>query len=412
MKKLVFSNPGLISILDLTTMGNSSKRGDDSKIGKFDSGLKYALAILYRNHIPIEIYSGLTKYTLSTTVLEDRYSNKVKEVLVINEYQAIDEDGTEFTPTEQYITAFSPELGYNWKLFMAIREIYSNMLDEGGKMTITDDIGDLLEKDYTVISIDINDQIQDILDNWNNYFLPRDIEPIYDDDVKIYPNFNSHLRLYKNGILVHEDLEIKSKYIYDYYEASIDEMRMLNDKETFLTKITNTIRWSNNELFLTDLLTNNPDLEIFELMQEYYHYSDTFVKVVNELYSKGLLQVRATMINELAKNNKAEVGIKLVQTYQPDWGYNSIKVVVEEKELTFDEKIKDLCGKYKLNYPISKATVSNGYKVLPDMYNKTLFVSEDFTKEDLWELIRAEMRISTNDRLGEEPFKIIANFYK
>ena len=55
MKYLAFRNQGQLSVLDLTTMGDSIKREDDSKIGKFDSGLKYALAILYRNNVKFRI---------------------------------------------------------------------------------------------------------------------------------------------------------------------------------------------------------------------------------------------------------------------------------------------------------------------------------------------------------------------
>ena len=54
---ITFQNESILSLIDLTTMGDSSKRGDSSKIGKFDSGLKYAMSILYRHGVNININS-------------------------------------------------------------------------------------------------------------------------------------------------------------------------------------------------------------------------------------------------------------------------------------------------------------------------------------------------------------------
>jgi len=157
MSYLIFKNPGLISVLDLISMGDSDKRDDPEKIGKFDSGLKYALALLYRNGISIQIFSGMSRqYTIGATTLKDEYTNKLKEVLVINE------DKRGVRDVIKYETGLSPQLGYNWELWMAFREIYSNCIDEDGVVSIENNID---PEDGTTIAIRIDDKVQEILDD-------------------------------------------------------------------------------------------------------------------------------------------------------------------------------------------------------------------------------------------------------
>jgi len=217
---IVFQNKGILSLLDLTTMGDSSKRDDISKIGKFDSGLKYALSILYRNGLKVEIYSGNSKYTFSSKVITDEITNKAKELLVIHE------DNAEWIGPKEHVTAFSPQLGFEWKVWMAIRELYSNCLDEGGKVGFTRSTEVKNNSDETIIVVYDNGTLQEIISNWNNYFLSNE-EPIYEgDSIKIHKNTEGFLRLYKNKILIFEDRNVKSKYIYDFSGSSKKESEL------------------------------------------------------------------------------------------------------------------------------------------------------------------------------------------
>lgn len=110
---IVFRNKGTIDPRSITTFGVSSKE-NDSAIGYFGTGLKYAIAILLREGCGIEIRTGgqvLQFGTLEQTVRVD--------------------DFTFITMNGQPL-AFTTELGKNWELWQAIREIWCNCLDEGG----------------------------------------------------------------------------------------------------------------------------------------------------------------------------------------------------------------------------------------------------------------------------------------
>ena len=58
--KVHFITPTRISLINLTTIGDSEKREDDTKIGKFSSGQAYATALLLRDNVGMEIniYGG------------------------------------------------------------------------------------------------------------------------------------------------------------------------------------------------------------------------------------------------------------------------------------------------------------------------------------------------------------------
>ena len=63
MKYLKIVNKGEIYEKAFTLIGASTKRGDDSKIGFFGSGLKYAMAVLLRNEIHFKTGNSTTVYS-------------------------------------------------------------------------------------------------------------------------------------------------------------------------------------------------------------------------------------------------------------------------------------------------------------------------------------------------------------
>ena len=151
MKTIFFKTPTQLSFIDLITMGDSEKRGDNSTTGMFGSGLKYSLALLLRNNVKFEaIVTGNTYiggqdrdyteiFTPYTYVNEDEITGKSKELIGIKverDFESFNsihcEDIFEYEIEENYETGFALQLGFNWELWMALREIYSNMLDEGG----------------------------------------------------------------------------------------------------------------------------------------------------------------------------------------------------------------------------------------------------------------------------------------
>lgn len=116
---IVFENAGEIDPRLITTLGINVKEGP-SAIGFFGTGLKYAIAVLLREGQSISIQTGGTTCTFHVKPQTVR--------------------GKEFdfiTMVQNGILAsqlgFTTELGKNWSLREAYRELHCNCLDEGGQ---------------------------------------------------------------------------------------------------------------------------------------------------------------------------------------------------------------------------------------------------------------------------------------
>lgn len=113
---LTFINPGLIDEVALTTSGVSAKIGDNP-IGKFGTGVKYAIAIVLRLGGHVVVYRG--KKRLEFDRKEKTIRGQVFNIVTMN--------GRELGYTDQ--------LGMNWEPWMAYREFWSNCRDEGGRVS-------------------------------------------------------------------------------------------------------------------------------------------------------------------------------------------------------------------------------------------------------------------------------------
>lgn len=396
---IIFKNNGTLSLLDLTTMGDSIKRGDESKIGKFDSGLKYALAILYRNGIEVDIYSGDSHFTLGSRIIKDELTNKVKELLVINERR----DKKKF----DHITAFSPQLGHEWKVWMAIRELFSNCMDEDGKIYFAETYDSLITNSEVLIIVKDNGLLSPIIENWDDYFLPTLIPCIYSNGyINIYPNTKEYLRLYKRGILIFEDKNVKSKYVYDYCNASIDEMRLLNDKISFIGQIEYTIESCVDENFIYNFLLHS-ETNLFESNLSYSNLNKKWIEIANKIYNECYEEGKVFcpfpgIYKALISHHDANLGIKTIRYNSPSYYWSETKVEIpktsEDKILSFQDIINNICKEnfFEIKYPIVEAKMDR-FTCLPDIYKKIIYVSDQFSKDNLWEMVKAQVRIEGND---------------
>lgn len=207
---LRIENNGRIHTEDLTLIGSSTKREDDGKIGMFGSGWKYALSWLLRNDLKPVIFSGTKKLEIDTNIIMHR-DNPVNVITV---------NGIE--------TSLTTQMGPKWNCWMAIREIVSNAIDEGGYKIERANEALPVDKENTAIYIPINSQVRDVIDKWDFYFA-FDRKPLYENHRgKIYTKQDvGPVNIFRQGIRCYDDnKDILSTFDFNFSSISISEDRL------------------------------------------------------------------------------------------------------------------------------------------------------------------------------------------
>jgi hypothetical protein len=271
---LVIRSTGEIEMDSFMILGGSTKRDDKDKIGRFGSGLKYAIATLLRMDVEFTIFSG--KLTIPFKKKTKRFRDKHFDMILIN--------GKE--------TNFSTDMGPDWSYYESIREIYSNAKDEGITAFETTD-GFYGIEGQTSIYIKMDDGVKDLIDNFEYYFsfYRNDIINEYPDSddlsykyrgVKVFKS-KGHLIIYKDGFRVHENKRKKSLFNYDIPSVIINESREISSFYLVEWDIASLLGMHPNdemmEMIVNELkkIDEDNDSDIFEINMD-WDFSDGFHK--------------------------------------------------------------------------------------------------------------------------------------
>lgn len=115
MNAITFQNDGILDPVSIVTFGVNAK-DSDNPIGYFGTGLKYAIAVLLREDCHIEIKAGGKQFQFSKQ--QNSIRGKSFDLVCMNKEPI----------------GFTTELGKNWDVWQAFRELYCNALDEFGNI--------------------------------------------------------------------------------------------------------------------------------------------------------------------------------------------------------------------------------------------------------------------------------------
>jgi hypothetical protein len=213
MKYLKIQNDGVLDIRLVALMGGTTKSKDKYKIGQFGTGLKYALAYLFRNNLDFKIFCGAAPVDI--TLDKEIIGEEVFEIICINGHR----------------TSITTNMGESWEAWMIVREFWCNALDEGGAVReVTDQLQG--EDGKTTIYIQMIGAIPDVLNTWDKYFIHEQEAVFSNEQYALYPAGN-HLTIYKQGVLIYEREDTKSIFSYDLKCADINELREFRGSPTY-----------------------------------------------------------------------------------------------------------------------------------------------------------------------------------
>jgi|DEB0MinimDraft_10_1074344.scaffolds.fasta_scaffold01352_12 hypothetical protein len=230
MKKIRFYNNGTLNEESFRMMGVSVK-ADDSKIGKFGTGLKYAIAGILRTGGNISIKTRGTDnevYTYIFTTESQNIRGKDFDVILCNGEKL----------------AYCTDYGKHWKAWQWFRELHSNALDEGGDST-----NKPIDGFDTVVTVK-HPEIETCWNERDKYFLDANIpvvETINDNQILDCSKGNAYCK----GVLVGTmDIPLS----VNFADADLTEDRTINCADQQIACL---LAQSENSAVIQTALTSN-----------------------------------------------------------------------------------------------------------------------------------------------------------
>lgn len=225
--------------------------------------------------------------------------------------------------TEIIQTGFSTFLGVDWELYMGLREIYSNMVDENGFYRETEDESFMYG---TVVTLRFEED-SDFARIWDNRHLYiNEKEPLFiiSNDVEVLHNEEAYLRIYKQNILVYKDEKVPSKYAYNVKFGEIDEKRILSNLYSVEGEVISAIKYTSNESFLREIITSHESINKADFLYDRSSYgsaSNLIHDIACEIFnSTGEVNSYPWLINSIKERKDCGIGGKKIKILEIVFG--------------------------------------------------------------------------------------------
>lgn len=320
-QSIEFWTPTDIDPISWSVMGINAKPDSDNPIGLFGTGLKYAIAVLLRTGHTIQITNKDKTYDFKT--IDENFRGKKFQICTCNDERL----------------AFTTELGKNWEVWMAYRELVCNTKDEGGFFgSHTNEFGGSL--------ITVNGpSIYKCWKNHENYFCetyPTETVVTYFGDVELHKG---------SGIIYYRGVKIgeveRSAFNYNILgELPLTEDRTIKDYPTLKTRIVYCISNLKNKEAIRKIYTNKKGWES-ELNLEYVTLSEEVLEEITEIWEKDpsslipsaikrlKIQKPNTHFKEIEMDQRAKMMLSKAKSFLSNCGYNinaEIKLISNEND--------------------------------------------------------------------------------
>lgn len=300
---VVFKNRGLIDVRAITTFGLSAKDSSNpNPIGYFGTGLKYAIAVILRNGLSIKICSGLDEFTFRKS--SEFFRGKKVDIIRM-----------EGTAVDSMELPFTTELGKNWDLWQAFRELYSNCLDEYGQTTAEAEMQQSIEGITQVIVT--GEKFVELFENRSEIFL-QGAPLVETPHVQVHGGASNNI--FYRGIRV---ASFKEQLMYRYNITKymdLTEDRTIKYHFQIRDSIVDSVLSSNDEKYIESILTAPEGSFESEL-----DFTDNR-EIMSEEFRKVIASLRR---RQPEKTNKKALDI-FERTLQPEEKYEFYTPTEEE----------------------------------------------------------------------------------
>lgn len=347
MSTIQFRNPGVIDVRSITTFGVSVKEGDNP-IGFFGTGLKYAIAVLLRTGHAVSVYAG--PHCFSFGVRSDHVRGKQFDFVTM----AVDAG-------EPLQLGFTTELGKQWEVWMAYRELACNCIDEKG--TIEEVSGGITVDGLGTTVAVTGDAFAEVYHSRTRFILED--EPAYVlGTVEIRERAGSEF--YYRGVRVHRWAQHGLFTYSSRAQHALTEDRTLKSDFSARQEIAQAFLRSTNTRLLERVLT--ADKHSFEGTLDFdwiLEPSEEFIRTVGEAVSMGVSDLNPSAVKMWRRVTKKEVTPR--------------EVTLTAVQLQQLNRALDFCGRIGFpvrgTYPI-KIAESLGDGTLGLAYEGTIFIAE------------------------------------
>jgi len=326
---LTFVNKLELDPISFSVMGASVK-GDDSAIGFFGSGLKYAIAVMLRHNVDFNIKTHGKEYKFTSE--KRSFRGEDINLILCNEKEL----------------GYTTEFGKTWTLEQAFRELYCNTLDEGGKIGVG---GEVNADHQTVISVNDHRMNEQYSNRWENFLFHSD--PIWSSDKgQIHAtNTNNQSNKYYKGVKVGSS---NQEMLFQYNitkDCRLTEDRTLKYQFEWDDSVADVILTLRDKKILNRILKRGE--ETFEGELSYSEFSvdrsasEEFIEVANDLNKKGRLKNRSL--------------ISVLQAKNPTKVEDQAEDLTKKEEMILEEcySMLEAAGYYTQGFPLIKFKSEN-----------------------------------------------------
>lgn len=339
--KVIFSTPGKFDTDFLKLFGVSAKE-TANPIGRFGTGLKYAIAILLREKQEIRLFIEDTVYYFYTKKEDKR--GKEFEFVWMRAFKDGNDVSNERLP-------FTTDYGKEWKLWMAFRELYSNTVDEDGIVEITESYPEVgFEQTAFVVT---GEEFVKVVREKEDIFLPS--KPVNKTEyVDIHEGQTK--AVFNRGIKVGE-FEKPMLHRYDITGwAYLTEDRQLQSENWFNGQFADSITKSTDGTLIEKIVTAPKEYHESTInFDREVTPSNTFLKTVKGLIKKGrdkinptVLRLYDTWVQKTRKEQKLNRETFIVKIDRP--------VGISHRQIA--EHIKDALLNWDADFEIDKSNVT------------------------------------------------------